>query len=326
MAQQIIPAAQLVLKCQRIGRYNKYVMLQSISCSPECKIVRKILLDHPLSYALTATTDVPVMSVTVRGMLILDAFLTEEIRATDDYKESLRINLSSDKNITQEMMDTVSLLTPTTSKDPHSKRRISRKYSHLLGALPEMCKRQGYMIKNMERKCVTENNLKLSIGETVIEDRDAFRSEEWDAWEEETVIDEDEVIPNDETPELIKEFQNVDKRAPTIFDRAKMEVTLNDMFSNQFKNAEESRVIYERVYDFQLGIESNQIKVNSTASTLIFPSVEAYDPYSIVDKQQTSLIYLNSKDDKRVMYLMDIVKFYDAMLEKVLNEVKLRIF
>ncbi|GJZ72734.1 putative ribonuclease H-like domain-containing protein [Tanacetum coccineum] len=34
---------------------------QSILCSPECKIVGKILLDHPLSYALTATADVPVV-------------------------------------------------------------------------------------------------------------------------------------------------------------------------------------------------------------------------------------------------------------------------
>ncbi|GKC48335.1 hypothetical protein Tco_1066057, partial [Tanacetum coccineum] len=33
----------------------------SIPCSPECKIVRKILLDHPLSYALTATADVLVV-------------------------------------------------------------------------------------------------------------------------------------------------------------------------------------------------------------------------------------------------------------------------
>ncbi|GJY80700.1 hypothetical protein Tco_0493451 [Tanacetum coccineum] len=31
----------------------------NIPCSPECKIVRQILLDHPLSYALTATADVP---------------------------------------------------------------------------------------------------------------------------------------------------------------------------------------------------------------------------------------------------------------------------
>ncbi|GJU31583.1 hypothetical protein Tco_1175172 [Tanacetum coccineum] len=33
--------------------------LQSIPCSPECKIVGQILLDHSLSYALTATADVP---------------------------------------------------------------------------------------------------------------------------------------------------------------------------------------------------------------------------------------------------------------------------
>nr|GEW18314.1 hypothetical protein [Tanacetum cinerariifolium] len=58
MAQQIIPAAQLVPKFQGIERCNNYVVLQSIPCSSECKIVRQILLDHPLSYALTATTDV----------------------------------------------------------------------------------------------------------------------------------------------------------------------------------------------------------------------------------------------------------------------------
>ncbi|GJT28268.1 hypothetical protein Tco_0908543 [Tanacetum coccineum] len=42
------------------------------------------------------------------------------------------------------------------------------------------------------------------------------------------VIDEDEVIPKDETPELITEFQNVDKRVPTMFDRVRMEDTLNE--------------------------------------------------------------------------------------------------
>ncbi|GJW91836.1 hypothetical protein Tco_0169389 [Tanacetum coccineum] len=59
MAQQIIPATQLVPKFQGIGRCNNYVVLQSITCSPECKIMGQILLDHPLSYALTATADVP---------------------------------------------------------------------------------------------------------------------------------------------------------------------------------------------------------------------------------------------------------------------------
>ncbi|GKD45324.1 hypothetical protein Tco_1269969, partial [Tanacetum coccineum] len=59
MAQQIIPAAQLVPKFQGIGRCNNYVVLQSILCLSECKIVGQILLDHPLSYALIATADIP---------------------------------------------------------------------------------------------------------------------------------------------------------------------------------------------------------------------------------------------------------------------------
>ncbi|GJS28693.1 hypothetical protein Tco_0489313 [Tanacetum coccineum] len=256
------------------------------------------------------------------------------------------------------------------------------------------------------------------------------QQQEWDAWEEENVIDEDEVIPEDETPELIVEFQNVDKRVPTIFDRARMEATLRDslnLFFLKYGNTEERKyvlslhkihaeefpkpdleeklnrwvrkefktfnedarlsiqhwkdswhkrdyrscqncdqphgldfmeqilvmrandnpdsfseadfnylkkndiedlscVIWERVHDFQLRIESYQMKVNLTAPTLTFPGIEEHAPYSIVDELQTGLIYLNSQDEKRVMYLMEIVKFCDATLEKVLNEVKLRMF
>ncbi|GKC47285.1 putative reverse transcriptase domain-containing protein [Tanacetum coccineum] len=68
------------------------------------------------------------------------------------------------------------------------------------------------------------------------------------------------------------------------------------------------------------------MKVNLTAPTLAFPSIKEHAPYSIVDEPQTGLIYLNSKDEKRVIYLEEIVKFCDATLEKVLNEVKLRMF
>ncbi|GJU60965.1 hypothetical protein Tco_1238731 [Tanacetum coccineum] len=58
MAQHVIPAAQLVPQYKPIGRCNNYAVLQSIPCSPECKIVGLILLDHCLSHALTATADV----------------------------------------------------------------------------------------------------------------------------------------------------------------------------------------------------------------------------------------------------------------------------
>ncbi|GJT89536.1 hypothetical protein Tco_1078381 [Tanacetum coccineum] len=346
MAQQIILAAQLVSKFKGIRRCNNYDVLQSIPCSPECKIVRQILLDHLLSYALTTTADVPAvylqqfwktirkvpdtkdtmrfkldtqeityMRVGYQGVVdkvsaffmknlaqswetmfkvfnrclttrtfghdqkkinILQLFhvvinrtnvdyadllwwdfmnnvfqkkdviqyprftkliiadlmkkypsispkLDEDYHSIkddillfaasmihddvddsgdrieteshkehpkvvdddDDNKEekkdekesdemgsletrtkkmqtpisttprSPRINLSSDKNIAQELMYTVSLSTATTSKDPHKKRRISSKYSHLLGALHRMCMHQGYMTRDMEHKCVT---------------------------------------------------------------------------------------------------------------------------------------------------------------------------
>nr|GEW62639.1 hypothetical protein [Tanacetum cinerariifolium] len=140
--------------------------------------------------------DIPLVSVytmanvIVRRMLISDAFLTEEIRAIDNYKEyktvfeekkddvmgsleyrnekmqtpipatprSPRINLSSNKNIAQELIDTVSLSTATTSKDPHKKKCISSKYNHLPGALRRMCRRQGYMIRDMERMCLTTDD------------------------------------------------------------------------------------------------------------------------------------------------------------------------
>ncbi|GJW11385.1 hypothetical protein Tco_1577212 [Tanacetum coccineum] len=59
---------------------------------------------------------------------------------------------------------------------------------------------------------------------------------------------------------------------------------------------------------------------------LIFPGIEVHAPYTIVDEPQMGLIYLNSKDKKRVMYLEEIVKFCDATLEKALNEVNIRMF
>ncbi|GKB52240.1 hypothetical protein Tco_0902993 [Tanacetum coccineum] len=85
-------------------------------------------------------------------------------------------------------------------------------------------------------------------------------------------------------------------------------------------------VIWERVQDFKLGIESYQIKINLTASTLTFPNIEACDPFSIVDKPTTGLIYLNNKNEKRFMDLEELSKFCDANLKKVLKEVKMKIF
>ncbi|GJX40387.1 hypothetical protein Tco_0255377 [Tanacetum coccineum] len=748
MAQHVIPAAQLVPQYKPIRRCNNYMVLQSIPCSPECKIVGLILLDHYLSHALTLTADVPAVYLqqfwrtvskvpdtedTIKFMLdtqqfiyIVDmfrdtlylpvetpenpfvapanihtieafmnrvgyqgvvdkvsAFFTKNlaqpwqtmfkdfmnnvfqkkeaiqylrfiklivadlmkkfpnipkrleedyhsikddvplIKETNDFKEYKTVFIKVDvpMNQPQPVVSTQGIhrITPRAhrsptvsaspsdtkkrqqikgkSSSPRKSLKITIKQYQLvekddddskdrielgshkdnpevvdddddnkrekkddemgsleirneetettiptpLRALRRMCMHQGYMIQDMERKCVTtakfwethnkiddilhevvsqiaenvtnnliEANLKPCIVNITIEDRDAFHSEIkrnlqdraddialWEALRhddappegekrvkrskkskrsksarEENVIVEDEVIPEDVTPELIAESQNVDKRVPTIFDHARMKATLKDSLSNMSRNAEEyayhleqstsfmenqiygntkekkyilslhkihaeefpepnleeklnrwvqkefktfnedarlsiqhwkdswhkrvykqnqkkvrknpedyysnhkitevvriitdqplrldfmeqilvmrandkpdsfseadfkclnkndiedlyylcrskeidnrkvklmnslityirSFVIWETVYDFQLGIESYQIKVNLTAPTLTF------------------------HDEKRVMYLEEIVKFCDATLEKVLNEVKLRMF
>ncbi|GJW04438.1 hypothetical protein Tco_1563294 [Tanacetum coccineum] len=46
MAQHVIPAAQLVPQYKSIGRCNNYAVLQSIPCSPECKIVGQRMVSN----------------------------------------------------------------------------------------------------------------------------------------------------------------------------------------------------------------------------------------------------------------------------------------
>ncbi|GKE15582.1 hypothetical protein Tco_1423159 [Tanacetum coccineum] len=65
------------------------------------------------------------------------------------------------------------------------------------------------------------------------------RLQYFDAWVEIPVIDEDGVILKFETPELLNEFQNVGKRVPTIFDHKRIDTTIKDMLSIQFKDAKE---------------------------------------------------------------------------------------
>ncbi|GJV94373.1 hypothetical protein Tco_1545950 [Tanacetum coccineum] len=247
------------------------------------------------------------------------------------------------------------------------------------------------------------------------------QQQEGDAWVEDTVIDKDEVIPEDDTPELIEEprarYGNFEEikyvlslhKIHTIpFPEEDLKEKINRWVRKEFKtfnketrlsiqywtdswhkrmykinyrkvndNPEELfsdhrivevvRVTTEQLYmldymeqiivmrennkpdsfseaDFKylnkndiedmyylflnkkLGIESYRIKINLTAPTLIFPGIEAKDPYSIVDEPRLGLIYLNNKEEKRVMDLVEIVKFCDATLERVLKEVKLKIF
>ncbi|GJW61956.1 hypothetical protein Tco_0111291 [Tanacetum coccineum] len=83
-----------------------------------------------------------------------------------------------------------------------------------------------------------------------------------------------------------------------------------------------SSVIWERVHDFQLGIESYQQKVNLTAPTISFPGVEKHKMFSIIYEPVHGIIYKNSKKEKRVMRHLEIHKFCDATLNRVLEGLK----
>ncbi|GJX59766.1 hypothetical protein Tco_0291156 [Tanacetum coccineum] len=83
-----------------------------------------------------------------------------------------------------------------------------------------------------------------------------------------------------------------------------------------------SSVIWERVHDFQLGIESYQHKVNLIVPIISFPGIEKHKMFSIIYEPVHGIIYKNNKKEKRVMRHSEIHKFCDATLNKVLEGLK----
>ncbi|GJU75262.1 hypothetical protein Tco_1272332 [Tanacetum coccineum] len=81
-----------------------------------------------------------------------------------------------------------------------------------------------------------------------------------------------------------------------------------------------SCIIWERVHDYQLRIESYQIKINLIAPTVIIHSIKNLEPYSIITDPFIGVVYENKKE-RRVMDIREIPKFCDATLEKVVKEV-----
>ncbi|GJT58645.1 hypothetical protein Tco_1002178 [Tanacetum coccineum] len=83
-----------------------------------------------------------------------------------------------------------------------------------------------------------------------------------------------------------------------------------------------STLIWERVHDSQLGVESYQQQVNLSAPTITFLGIEKYKVFSIVFEPVYDIIYKNSKKEKRVMRHQEVHKFCDATLKRVLEGLK----
>ncbi|GKA41785.1 hypothetical protein Tco_0734445 [Tanacetum coccineum] len=270
--------------------------------------------------------------VTMSGDRIEPGSHKEHPEIVDDDDDE---NKEEKKDDEMGMTDTVSPSTPLHPKDPQEEldEFFSKKLSltteefwKVHGKVDQVLHEIIPQLAERATNDLIKGNLKRVVADTIIQEQDAFQSEnllyyqEFDApctqnhrrsFQEEEHFDKDEVIPEDETPELIREFQNVDKRVPTTFDRARIEATLNDMLSNRCSGKADKKTSddqYQKLLfsmdhkGIQMnlqGIESYQIRVNLTASTLTFPGIEAHELYSIVDKPTTGLIYLNIKDEKR---------------------------
>ncbi|GJU01151.1 hypothetical protein Tco_1111489, partial [Tanacetum coccineum] len=83
-----------------------------------------------------------------------------------------------------------------------------------------------------------------------------------------------------------------------------------------------STVIWERVHDFQLGVESYQQRVSLTASIITLLGIEKYKMFFIISELVYGIIYENNKKEKRVMRHQEIHKFCDATLKRVLEGLK----
>ncbi|GJU92736.1 hypothetical protein Tco_1317492 [Tanacetum coccineum] len=129
---------------------------------------------------------------------------------------------------------------------------------------------------------IIENNLTnllvkevISLTSTIFEDEkriDTFRGSDHDDHQEDDAPPEvekrpkrrkssrNEVIPEDESPELI-----VDDHVPTIYDHKRMEATLKDMMSNLFRNVEEFAYHLEQSKNYM----EKQIHGNSEEKTYV---------------------------------------------------------
>ncbi|GJW30123.1 hypothetical protein Tco_0046998 [Tanacetum coccineum] len=67
-------------------------------------------------------------------------------------------------------------------------------------------------------------------------------------------------------------------------------------------------VIWERVHDYRLGIESYHIKISLTGPTLVIPCIETLKPYTITSDPFIRIVYDNNKKERRVMNIDELLK------------------
>ncbi|GJV83987.1 hypothetical protein Tco_1523885 [Tanacetum coccineum] len=90
-------------------------------------------------------------------------------------------------------------------------------------------------------------------------------------------------------------------------------------------------VIWERVHDFQLGVESYQQQVNLTAPTITFPGIEKYKVLSIIFEPIYGIIYKNTQEERGVIRHQEVhnlskedVEYLQLFYEEIEERLKCR--
>ncbi|GJU23240.1 hypothetical protein Tco_1156582 [Tanacetum coccineum] len=122
--------------------------------------------------------------------------------------------------------------------------------------------------------------------------------------------------------EILKSTLSLDKSRSFIFEERKVPDYAKTGLLWSLSVFIRSSVIWERVHDFRLGIESYHQKVNLTAPTISFLGIKKHKMFSIIYEPVHGIIYKNSKKEKRMMRHSKIHKFCDTTLNRVLEGLK----
>nr|GEV46391.1 hypothetical protein [Tanacetum cinerariifolium] len=280
MAQQVIPAAQLVPRFHTIGRCNNYTVLQSIPCSPECKIVGQIILDHPLSYALTVTANVLVVYLQLFWRTVSKLHAPEH---------TIRFMLNTQEFIyTVDMFQDILYLPVETPENPFEAPvniKTIEAFINRVGYQGVIDKVSAFYTKNLAQPWKTMFKTVLKgLKRIIILSRMIFHWSTPRAHRTPTLT---------ASPQGKKRKQNVRESSSP---NKSLKITIRQ----------------------QKVVEGN--KDDDDSQDRLEPKSHKDKPEHVDNDDDKGLIYLNSKDEKWVMYLTDIVKFWDATLEKVLKE------
>ncbi|KAI3692870.1 hypothetical protein L6452_32695 [Arctium lappa] len=76
-------------------------------------------------------------------------------------------------------------------------------------------------------------------------------------------------------------------------------------------------ILYTCCYDFQLGIETNQKKVNMIKPNLTLSDIDNYDLFIVLEEPELGVVYKNSENEKKFFRVSEISKFSDGTLKVI---------